>query len=313
MDFEISGRDPLPPVSAVTPTLRVTHGGRELFRARQENGLWDAASVRDILDRVPADVMMAVGVARGWLRKDDVRPRRRSVPTVLVRDLVTISDAPAWRALIDSADEELLAIVIGDQQLQSSWLEEALVAFDGDRVAAVFGRSIDTDMPTQPLFLHGRTFRPTIHWSSRPSYLVFRTAALKALTPEALRGAPDDRLAFGFSLLTLLLEDGWTVGRRDVHGMHVAMHPGPAAIGRAWVGAELATAAEHRPARAARMGLKVVTRAISDLRTSRGGRRLVIHEASGSLHGVWAALRAMRRAARAHSGSEDDPARSASS
>jgi glycosyltransferase involved in cell wall biosynthesis len=313
LDFEISGRDPLPPISAVTPTLRVTHGGRELFRARRENGLWDANSIRDLIDRVPGDVMMAIGVSRGWLRKEDLRPRRRTSPNVLVRDLVTIGDASEWRELIDSAEEEFVAIIIGDQQLQSPWLEEALVAFDGDRVGAVFGRSIDMDLPTQALFLYGRTFRPSIHWSNRPSYMVFRTAALKALTPEALRWAPGERLAFGFSLLTVLLENGWTVGRRDVHGMHTAVHPGPAAIGRAWVEAELGTVAEHQPKRAARTGVKVVTRAISDLRISRGWRRLVIQEASGSLRGVCAALRDMRREARAQSASDDSPVSSASS
>ena len=313
LDFEVSGRDPLPSISAVTPTLRITYGGRELFRARQENGLWDAASIRDILDRVPGDDMIAIGVARGWLRKGDLRPRRRSLPAVLVRDLITIGDASEWHELIGSIEEEFLAIVIGDHQLQSPWLEEALVAFDGDRVGAVFGSSVDMNMPTQPLVLYGRTLRPTIHWSNRPSYLVFRTAALKALTPEMLSRAPRERLAFGFSLLTLLLEEGWTVGRRDVHGMHTAMHPGPAAIGRAWVGAELATVAEHQPKRAARTGVKVVTRAISDLRHARGWRRLVINEASGSLGGAWAALREMRRADRAQSESEDSPVSSASS
>jgi glycosyltransferase involved in cell wall biosynthesis len=313
LDFEISSRDPLPSISAVTPTLRITYAGKELFRARQENGLWDAASIRDILDRIPGDLMVAIGVERGWLRKDDLRQRRRSSPTVLVRDLVTIRDASAWKELIGSIEEEFLAVVIGDHVLQSPWLEEALVAFDGDRVGAVFGSSVDMNMPTQPVFLFGRTFRPNIHWSNRPSYLVFRTAALRALTPETLAWAPSERLAFGFSLIMLLLENDWTVGRRDVHGMHVATHPGPAAIGRAWVDAELATVTVNRSTRAARTGLKVVTRAITDLRHARGWRRLLINEASGSLHGVWAALRDTRPEARAHSDSEDSPTSSASS
>jgi hypothetical protein len=276
--------------------VRVTFGGHELFRIRPETGFWDEDVPRKIAESMPPRDLERLALLRGWLPVGDLPGEREEQPAVEVTDLVRLPDVQAWTRLIAETSAEFIAVLIGDERPHSSWLDEALVAFDGELVAAVLGEGIPNELPTQPLLLFRRTFRPTVRWENYPAYVVFRTSALRSIPDEMMAGGSDEPLAFALTLVTRLLACEWTVGWRDVHGVLAPAHVSPEVIGRAWALAELANDYE-RPARVARYAAGVLARAALDLRRRRTPARDVASEARGAISGVRTALTSEHRPA----------------
>jgi hypothetical protein len=208
-----------------------------------------------------------------------------------VGHLRNIKDRAAWLELIAGTRAQFLTIVLGDELDAKSWRDQALVPFDGPLVAASIGGGTPPGLPTQPMLLFRRTYPPSIRAAARPTYICFRTSALRELAPERLEQGPEDSLSFAFALTRLLLEEEWTVAWRDVQGLLPSQHLGPATIGRAATIAELCTVTERRTYRGARAAAKAVTRAVTELRHPQMGRRSIVSETVGSLEGVYATLR----------------------
>jgi len=292
IDCELTDTRKLPKVGIVPPTVRVTHRGRELFRFRREEAFWNESVAKAISESVPGDIILSLGVERGWLRADDLPPERKRRPSVAVRQLREIKDRAAWLELLSGTREQFLVIVLGDQLDAKSWRDQALVPYDGPLVAASIGGGAPAGLPTQPMLLFRRTYQPSIRAAAHLTYLCFRMSALRELKPERLSQGPDDPLAYGFTLIKWLLDEEWTVAWRDVQGLLASQHIGPAAIGRAATVAELANVTDRRAYRGARTAAKSVTRALTELRHPDAARRSILSETVGSLEGVYASLRA---------------------
>ncbi len=286
LDVELTDDGPLEPAGPIPPTVRVTFAGRELVRLRPETGFWDAALARKIANHVPAPELTSLGVQRGWVKRGDLKSGRRRTPSVAVAEMATINGREAWKRLITQTEEEFLAVLIGDEHPGRVWLDEALLTFDGSLVGAAFGAGASPEQPTQPLLLFRRTFRPVIRWEGRPAYLVFRTEALKGVSPALLAHGPQDPLAFAFTLLTSLLEAEWTVGCRDVHGLLAPERMTPASVARAWTIAEFAAVGGDRRKRGARLGVKAVATAVGELRNGKVTPLDAVREAAGAISGA---------------------------
>lgn len=290
LDIELASDAPVTLDGPVPPTMRVTLGGEELLRLRPETGFWDAGVARQIADAMPTPELVDVAVRRGWLRHKDLPAERRRRPSVAVHELFEIARRDDWVQLIENTDAAFLAVLIGDEQHGRQWLSEALLPFDGELVAAVFGGGVAAALPAQPLMLFRRTFRPVIRWANRPAFIVFRTAALRTVSPELISDGPEDPLAFGLALITGLLEAEWTVGWRDVHGLLASQQSSPSALGRAWVLADFAAVGGDRRVRGVRHGVKAVATAVNDLRNGDAEIGEAIGEAIGGLSGATAIL-----------------------
>lgn len=291
IDCELTETRTLPEIGVVPPTVRVTHRGRELFHFRREEAFWDESVAETIARHVPGEVVLSLGVERGWLRAGDLPSASGDTPSMVVRHLSSIGDRKDWLELLSSTREQFLAIVLGDELGTESWHDQALLPFDGALVAAAIGGAVSEGLPTQPVLLFRRTHLPSIRAAARPTYLCFRTGALGELDPKRLATGPEDPLTFAFTLIGWLLEDEWTVAWRDVQGLQASQHLSAGRIGRAATIAELSTATDRRAFRAVRTGAKVLTRTITELRHPQMARTSILGESIGSLAGAWTALR----------------------
>jgi GT2 family glycosyltransferase len=298
LDCELTDTQPVLKVGIVPPTIRVTYRGSELFRLKREEALWNESVARSITYSVPDDVLFGLGLQRGWLRAGDLTSEKKRSPAIAVHHLSAIKDRDALVELINTTREPFLMVVIGDVLDHVAWRDQTLLAFDGDRVGAVFGSGSSRDLPAQPVYLFRRTYPPDIRATARPAYVCFRTKALRAIPAQRIARGAEDPLAFTFTLIRWLLEDEWTVAWRDVPGLLASEHVGPAAIGRAATIAEMATVTDRHSLHAARTAAKIVARATTELRHRGNPRRRILGEAFGSLQA--ASARSSKAARREH-------------
>jgi len=240
LDVDLDGDAPIPPPTRVPPTIRVRVGGREVARVRPALGQWTPALADQIVDAVPWRLLDAAAAACGC------RPVRDEAHHHLARTLVVQgpADDPAgvenlagagvavaiaegepsrhWRAVLaraQAAEQELVAVAVPGVRLSHRALEEALVAFDGERVGAVLACPLSDVAPAAPLVLHERrsTGVDLDHDAvTLPWFAVVRRAALPLLADALVEGDP---LATLHGLVERLLDDGGVVGYRDVHGL----------------------------------------------------------------------------------------------
>jgi hypothetical protein len=307
LECELLSDEPLRSGGPIAPTVRVTLRGEQIALVRPREGHWSPDVAKQIADAVGAETIELVAAARGWLPKEGAASLiERSVETI------TLSEGPpieTWHAAAERAErsqKELIALALhGAAATDHRWLTEALVAFDGDRVDAVFGLAVSDDRPLQALYLHDRSGSPAFAVGDAPDYLVIRTAVLRALG-----GIPADAARFGSLVPAMLIverviESGAVIGRRDVHGL---VGGGVSAIeeGRAWGLARVATS--NAPSRAlVRGGAGIVATAAWEIfkhggRVDRNQMGALVGAAQGGLRGAVAARGAVVRGARKSSG-----------
>ncbi|HXE46243.1 MAG TPA: glycosyltransferase [Conexibacter sp.] len=243
VDVDLDGDGPIARPTLAPPTLRVRVGGQIVAHVQPALGQWTPALAEQLVDAVPWQLLDAAAGACGC------RPVRAEAHDHASRTLVVFGPAhgaddvadvaeltaagatvataegPAaahWRAATAcaaAADRELVAFTLPGVRASGAWLEQALAAFDGERVGVVVGCALPASAPPAPLVLHGR------HADARqlrndaviaPWYVVLRRELLPALGGQA---GERDALAPVHALVEHALDDGWVVGYRDVHGL----------------------------------------------------------------------------------------------
>lgn len=269
---ELDAADPVAAPGAVAPIVRLTRGGREIAVVAPVEGCWGTSLAEQLSYAVPWSELGPLARERGWLPGAAEGSRRAAAVDVLVdsgarHGVESLEAAGArvrrpdggggwWersRSAMLASDRELVACVLPGIRPDERWLAEALLAFDGERVAAAFGAALTAPEPLAPVHLAERwpAWRvPT----SRPCYLIVRTELLaEILPPPGL--AP---LAALVAVVRRATEAGWVVAERATHGLS---GPGPswAAVGRAWGSACAAESLDPRlagdPALGARLAV----------------------------------------------------------
>ncbi|WP_051221598.1 glycosyltransferase [Conexibacter woesei] len=133
--------------------------------------------------------------------------------------LRVVETADAWAAaaaLLDAGDEELVGVLLGDVTPTRAWLDATLLAFDGDRVAAVVGEALEPEDPEPPIGLHDRDPRrlPFLRVDTRFAYIILRAETARAA--GGIRPAQQRLGAAAPLLWTLerLLHDGHVIAER---------------------------------------------------------------------------------------------------
>jgi hypothetical protein len=239
-DCDLLSPDPIS-AGSVAPTLRVTLRGEEVARVRPSNGHWGPHVAEQVADAIGPENVERVAAARGWLARED--PPAAAELTV---EVIAGPPGPALEHWLEVAARaaasrsEIVAFPLLGASWDSRWPAEALPAFGGERVDAVFGLAIADDLPVQPLYLHDRAFPPAFALGDAPAYLAVRTRALCELGGVPADTARWGSLAPAVVMIEAILDAGAVVGRRDVHGITPTGPPASAAEqGRAWAAARL--------------------------------------------------------------------------
>jgi hypothetical protein len=243
LDVDLDGDAPIAAPTRVAPTLRICVGGEEVARVRPHNGQWTAALAEQILQAAPWSAVERAATLTGCLPHRAEAHRHLTATEVVFGPGHTARDAhhaaqlradgvavsviegspaehwPAVKMALHQSGPDLVALTVPGVQPDPRWLQQALVAFDGERVGVVLGRALRGDVSPAPLLLHARGG----HGDGRPSdatiaphYVVFRRELLPALAIDH----PDlGLLAPILALVEDALEGGWVVGYRDVHGL----------------------------------------------------------------------------------------------
>ncbi len=261
IDVELLSEDPIPAPAVAAPMLRLTLAGKRVASLIPREGLWGPALAEQIADALRFEDIERAAHAGGWLPE----PARRLVPWDQVEVLfgpqgacsreldqraafeelgatVNVIDpgharatatAEHWRLLASAAcagERPLIAFPFPGTAPTPVWLEQALVAFDGERVGVAFGGALASLEPLCPLYLHARD-SPAIPMltltDSAPAYLLLRRELARALS--GAEDAPDAWVR----VLDQALRDGWVVARRNVHGLG-SSHYGMETRGRAF-------------------------------------------------------------------------------
>ena len=241
LDCDLLSEEKIEVSGPVAPTLRITLAGEELVRVRPRHGQWGPHVAEQIADALEPASIERVGAARGWLDVEEP-------PSEIAHSVEVITGpggAPSdhWHAVASAAARsrsEIVALPMLGTRQDPRWLAEALVAFDGDRVGAVFGVAIGDDRPVQPLYLHDLVSPPRFEVGDAPSYLAVRTQVLRELGGAHADAARWGNLAPVMVIIQDILAAGEVVGRRDVHGLeHTGSAVSPLEEGRAWAAAQL--------------------------------------------------------------------------
>ncbi len=302
LDVDLDGAGPIPLPTIAAPTLRVRVGGQEVARVRPELGQWTPALAEQLVDAVPWELVDRAAAAVGCRpQRDESHDHARRTRVVLASaggaPLVGVAAAVAehagecWDALAARAregEESLVAIALPGVTPDPRWLEQALVAFDGERVGAVLGCALPDDAPPAPLVLHARgTVAADLRLDAiaAPWYVVVR----RELLGDA---AGADPLAAVHALVEQALDAGWVVGYRDVHGL-AGSGPTQFAGARALAGVRVARSRDPREAALAELRRSTLLAAWHLLR--RRDRRAALAGCAGTLSGLLDAVRRQRR------------------
>jgi glycosyltransferase involved in cell wall biosynthesis len=231
----------LRPPGAIAPQIHVLHAGRRASRLVPSHGTWDRQLAASLAELVPDDVTLAVAVARGWLPAVARRRALADEVELIVAGSdghavasalrlaahdgldVRVADADPWSAVAQasaSPGPALLAVALGRGAFDRRWLDEALVAFEGERVAMAIGAGLPEGSALAPLLLHGvdparARLAPL---GAPPRYVCLRRDMLRR-PGVILQAARHGRIAPALVLVEQALAQGALVARRDVHGL----------------------------------------------------------------------------------------------
>ncbi len=206
LDLELLSSTPLPAPAVAAPIVRVTLGGEEVARVLPREGVWAGSLDEQVADALDPDDVLRAAAQNGWLDQGE-----------RVDDLTAVEILPdPWTVVRPAtAARPLVALSLSGSDPAPEWLEDALPAFEGERVGMVFGGAVPTGMPAEPLYLHDRDSAGTALAlaGQPPAYLVIRRELLPSLA-----GAADGQAAV-VAALTEALTGGWVVGHRDARGL----------------------------------------------------------------------------------------------
>ncbi|HEX5146152.1 MAG TPA: glycosyltransferase, partial [Conexibacter sp.] len=311
LDVDLDARAPVPPPALVPPTVRVRVGGEVVAQVEPALGQWTPALAEQLVDAVPWQLVDVAAAACGarparderhdHLRRTLVVPICREAPlTPGARERLgaagaQIADGDAgvrWSVLVDrgaASERELIAFVLPGVRADARWLEQALVAFDGERVGAVLGCGLPDGAPPAPLVLHARgatTADLRLDAVAAPWYLAVRRELLASLGAHVPGG---DLLTQLLAFVERLLGSGAVVAYRDVHGLAGA---GPGAFAGARALASARTLEARGPAASAELRRATLTAAWHLVR--RQERRPALAAYAGAVSGVLTAGRQRR-------------------
>jgi GT2 family glycosyltransferase len=239
-DVELLADEPIEPPRLVAPTVRARLNGAQVGRTAPEEGIWTASLAEQIVDGMEFEAVVQAATQAGWLQRDEAHEHAAETevvfgPASTFRDLATRAELEAagaavrsaagearrhWEAVLEvvrEGDRPLVAIPLPGTEPGALWLQDALAAFDGERVEVVFGAVAKHDL-TQPLYLHDNRFAdPSLTLvGRRPAYVAMRReAALK------LHGGGE-----GLEPLVAIVADafarGSVVGHRECRGLRPA-------------------------------------------------------------------------------------------
>jgi glycosyltransferase involved in cell wall biosynthesis len=312
LDVELLDVEPIAPPQLIAPTVRARLNGAEVGRAAPKEGIWTASLAEDLVDSVEHDAVVLAATQAGWLDRDEAHDhaaetevvfgpassfwdlaKREELEETGAEVRVAAGEASQhWEAIaaaVREGDRPLVAVPLPGAEPGAAWLQDALVAFDGERVGLAFGAAAAHDL-AQPLYLHNDYFadQSLTLLGKRPAYVVMRRELALGLREqgeflEPLMGA----VAVAFA-------SGWVVGHRECRGLRPPYY-GPDDRGRGYGAAEAARIralpdAERRKAmlrEAARGGLVVGWELVKQRgRLEPEQRRLAAGVVKGALRGL---------------------------
>jgi glycosyltransferase involved in cell wall biosynthesis len=239
-DVELLADEPIEPPRLLAPAVRARLNGALVGRTMPKEGLWTASLAEQIVDGLDFEAVVQAATQAGWLQRDETHEHAAETevvfgPASTFRDLAKRAELeatgaavrsaagearPHWEAVLElvrEGDRPLVAIPLPGTEPGALWLQDALTAFDGERVEVVFGAAAKHDL-TQPLYLHDNRFAdPSLTLVGRqPAYVAMRReAALK------LHGGGE-----GLEALVAIVADafarGSVVGHRECRGLRPA-------------------------------------------------------------------------------------------
>ena len=242
LDLELLSRSPLPAPSVAVPVVRVTLGGEEVARVLPREGVWAGSLAEQVADALEPDDVMRAAAQGGWLDREeqggdpaaveilfgatapgDADQREALAQMGAAVRLVEGNLRHRWPALITAAvagERPLIALSLSGDCPTPEWLEDALPAFEGERVGMVFGAAVPAGMPAQPLYLHDRhSAEPGLALAGpAPAYLLIRRELLPGLLGSG------DAPAGVVAALAHALAGDWVVGHRDARGLAAAAY-----------------------------------------------------------------------------------------
>jgi GT2 family glycosyltransferase len=214
VEIELTAESSLEPPAVAAPLVRVTVEGRPVASVVPRDGVWTGSLAEAIADAVEPEEILRVAVHAGWLEAPAAPSRRDEFEVVR---LPGEGGAGGWREVaeeIGRGTAPLVAVPLGEER-GPEWCEEALAAFDGERVGLCFGGPVAPGLPAAPLYLHDAiTADATLLLADpSPAYMVLRRDIALALPatgtlPEAAIRAFEATIAAG-----------QIVGHRDVRGI----------------------------------------------------------------------------------------------
>jgi glycosyltransferase involved in cell wall biosynthesis len=257
LDVDLLDSGPIERPQLVAPTVRARLNGAEVSRTVPDEWLWTGSIAERIVDGIEHDAVVLAAAQAGWLERDETHAHAAETEVVFGpahgfwdlakrRELeeagaeVKVAEGEQgrhWEAVAETVrdgDRPLIAIPLPGAEPGAAWLQDALAAFDGERVGLVFGAATRHDLPL-PLYLHDDYFadQSLTLLGKRPAYVVMRRELALRIRPrgellEPLVAAVADAFAAG-----------WVVGHRECRGLR---QPGyePGARGRGYGAAEAA-------------------------------------------------------------------------
>ena len=288
--------------------LRVTLEGMPVAEVFPAEGIWAQGLAEQIVDAMePEDVLKAAALS--WPQPGEAHERQRRAEVVFGpassgSDRERATELESGGALVrvargrsgaplgggdrggEGGERPLIALPLPGTSPRAAWLEDALAAFDGERVGLTFGGGLGPGAHPEPLYLHDlETADASLALlGRRPAYLVLRRELLGELR------AADEMPAPVLAAIVAALGRGWVIGHRDSRGLDDPAY-GPRELGEAF-GRREARAAVEAPgekslgplARAAGRGLLTLgwTLLKGRGRLSPHQRRLIAGMAHGS-------------------------------
>jgi GT2 family glycosyltransferase len=320
MPVELGSTEPLEHPHVVAPLLRPTIAGNGASPdLLPDEGQWTAALAAKLTSHVPGSQLARVAALDRPAAAAEAALHEVAIlfgpaaPAADAREAARLAEAGAevrvvsgarhWEALdrgIRASTRPLVAFTMPGTAPGPAWLRQALVAFEGERVAAVTGAGLEVAAHGEPplLFAHADPAEPYPVFGLPSQYLVIRREVYLQLGGFDLTTERLGVHAPPLELLERARAAGWLVGYRNTAGLSPPLEPGPArrwAEWRRWQarGALIGHGARsHGSAWLLRWGLLPVgARLLRAMRPRATGRRHAIGTAAaltrGLLRGVW--------------------------